>query len=170
MNISTLFSNNNLTDYGILISCGLILGCSLFYLIKSNNTAIPSTNIEGITNEEIDTIINESEVTKISNANIDAIIDSDSDTESYISSYDTESTLDVDLRELDLLVMPYVSSVFSNEEFIMPDVDFNICPIEELKLFELCSIFSKEMIEHELTEEDMKELIAIFPESDLATN
>jgi hypothetical protein len=52
----------------------------------------------------------------------------------------------------------------------MPDVDFNVCPIEELKLFEFCSLYGKEMAEHSVTEEEMMELICLFSDKDLATN
>jgi len=52
----------------------------------------------------------------------------------------------------------------------MPDVDFNVCSIEELKLFELSSIFSREMEEHSISEEDLIGLIKRFPKKDLTTN
>jgi hypothetical protein len=52
----------------------------------------------------------------------------------------------------------------------MPDVDFNVCPIEELKLFELSSIFQRELAEKSLSEEDLMELISLFSKEDLATN
>jgi len=58
----------------------------------------------------------------------------------------------------------------SSEPFIMPDVDFNVCSIEELKLFELSSIFSREMEEHSISEEDLIGLIKRFPKKDLTTN
>jgi hypothetical protein len=106
-----LLFDNNLTYYGILIGCGLILSCSLFYLIRSNNTAINENRVP------------------ISNANIeDVLTDNDSDTESdYISSYDTESTLDVDINELDLI--------------FHAKCRFYICSIQELKNFEISSIY-----------------------------
>src|SRR5712664_3224439 len=151
--------NNNLTDYSILIGCGLILGCSLFYLIKSNYTAIPSTNIEALTNAEIEAIINENAVTIINNENIDAIIDSDSDTDvasDYQSTSDNESISDVDLTDLDL--------------FFMPDVDLNVCSIQELKFFEISSIFHREIAEKMVTDEELMDLICYMAESDLTTN
>ena len=122
MNNNFLY-DNNLTDYGIIICCGLILGCSIYYLIRSNNIAIPSENIEALTNEAI---VNENAVTIINNENIDAIIDSDSDTDiesDYQSTSDNESILDFDFTDLDL--------------FFMPNVDFDVCSIQELKLFEI---------------------------------
>jgi len=55
--------------------------------------------------------------------------------------------LDEILKDQDLILFfwPYFESQFRNVEFIMPDVDFNVCPIQELKLFEFCSLFEKEM-------------------------
>ena len=109
MNYNLLF-DNNLTSYGILISCGLILGCSLYYLIGSNYITIPSKNVEAFTNEEMEAIINENAVTVINNENIDAIIDSDFDTDvesdhdtifDYASSSDDESISDDDIADLD---------------------------------------------------------------------
>lgn len=52
----------------------------------------------------------------------------------------------------------------------MPDVDFNVCPIEELKLFELVSLYSRELSEHAVSTEDLMELICLFSKADLATN
>jgi len=158
MNYNLLF-DNNLTDYGILIGCWLILGCSLFYLIRSNYTAISSKNIEALTNEEIEAIVNENAVTIINNENIDAIIDSDSDTDvtsDYQSTFDNESILDVDITELDL--------------FFMPNVDFDVCSIQELKFFEISSIYSREIAEKMITDEELMELICSFTDIELATN
>jgi hypothetical protein len=156
MNYNLLF-DNNLTDYGILIGCGLILGCSLFYLIRSNY--IPSKNIEALTNEEIEAIVNENAVTIRTNENIDAIIDSDSDTEvasDYQSTSDNESILDVDFTDLDL--------------FFMPNVDFDVCSIQELKFFEISSIYYREIAEKLVTDEQLKEIIGAFTDIELATN
>jgi hypothetical protein len=156
MNYNLLF-DNNLTDYGILIGCGLILGCSLIYLIRSNY--IPYRNIEALTNEEIEAIVNENAVTIITNENIDAIIDSDSDTEvasDYQSTSDNESILDFDFTDLDL--------------FFMPNVDFDVCSIQELKFFEISSIYYREIAEKLVTDEELKEIIGVFTDIELATN
>jgi hypothetical protein len=157
MNIN-LFFDNHFTDYGILIGCGLILSCSVIYLIRSNYTAIPSKNLEALTNEEIEAIVNENAVTKINNENIDAIIDSDSDTDvtSDYQTTDNESILDVDCNELDL--------------FFMPNVDFDVCSIQELKLFEISSIYYREIAEKFITEEQLTEIISSFTDAELATN
>jgi hypothetical protein len=179
-----LFSNNNFLEYNleynILFWGGIILGCTLLYLIKSNYTVIPIKNKEALTNQEIEEIINENAdaLTVISNENIDAITDNDFDTDvSTLSTYDNESLFDSAtssdwedlLREVDISVLPYVKCS-NSEPFIMPDVDFNVCSIEELKLFEISSIFSKEIAEHSVSEEDLMELISIFSKEDLATN
>jgi hypothetical protein len=160
MNNNLLF-DNNLTYYGILIGCGLILGCSLYYLIKSNYTAIPSTNMKALTNEEIEAIFNEN-MEPISNANIDNFItDSDSDTDvnttfDYESSSDDESILDDDITDLDL--------------FFMPNVDFDVCSIHELKLFEISSLYYREIAEKMVTDEELIQLIYYFTDIELATN
>jgi hypothetical protein len=164
MNYNLLF-DNNLTSYGILISCGLILGCSLYYLIGSNYITIPSKNVEAFTNEEIEAIINENAVTVINNENIDAIIDSDFDTDvesdhdtiyDYASSSDDESISDDDIADLDL--------------FFMPNVDFDVCSIQELKFFEISSIYYKEIAEKSVTDEELTQLIGVFTDKQLATN
>jgi hypothetical protein len=158
MNFNLLF-DNNLTDYGILIGCGVILGCSLLYLISSNNTVIPSKNIVALTNEELEAIVNENAVTIINNENIDAIIDSDSDTDATLDSQttsDNESTLDFDYTDLDL--------------FFMPNVDFDVCSIQELKFFEISSIYYREIAENFISDEQLMELICGFTDIELATN
>ena len=160
MNLNSLFYNN-LTDHGISIGCGLFLGCSLFYLIKSNYTAIPSKNIEALTNEEIETIINENMVA-FTNSNVeDFITDSDSETDvelDYQSTFDSDSTSDTD-------------SILNDPDiFFMPDVDFDVCPIEELKFFEFKSLYSSEIEEHSITDEELMDFITLFTKEELATN
>nr|YP_009504193.1 hypothetical protein [Lactarius hatsudake]AWX52890.1 hypothetical protein [Lactarius hatsudake] len=174
---NTLLSNNNLLDYGILIGCGLILGCSVYYLIRSNYIANLPTNTEALTNQEIEAIINENAITVTNNENIDAIIDDDSDFSTdvdsqSVSNLDWASLSDFDeiLADQELWFLPWFDGLLNPGEFIMPDVDFNICPIEELKLYELSSLFSREMAEHSVSEEDLRELISMFTVEDLATN
>jgi hypothetical protein len=154
-----LLIDNNLNLYGILISSGFILGCSIYYLIKSNYTAIPSQNIETITNEDIEGIINENVVTIVTNDNIEAIIDSESDTDyasDYQSTFDSDSSLEIDITDLNL--------------FFMPNVDLNVCSIQELKVYEWTSIFAKELEENFVTEEELMDAVWIIPEELLFTN
>ena len=192
--IDNLLIDNNLSDYGILIGCALILGASVFYFIRGNNidnlpnnnaipsnnnaipsenTSIPSNNTEALTNQEMEAIINEN---MVPTSNIEYLVtDSDFDTESEhanISDHDTVSTDDLDeiLTDPDLFWVPSFESKFRSVEFLMPDVDFNVCSIQELKLFEFCSLFETEMAEHSISEEEMMELICYFSERDLATN
>jgi hypothetical protein len=156
---NNLLFDNNLTDYGILFSCGFILGCTLFYLIRSNYTTIPSKNIETLTNGEIEAIVNENTVTIINNEDIDAIIDSESDTDvesDSQSTSDSESTLDFDYGDLDL--------------YFMPNVDFNVCSIQELKFFEISSLYYREIAEKSVTDEELMDLICYCTESELLTN
>jgi hypothetical protein len=144
-----LLLDSNLTDISIYITCGFILSFCIYYVISYNYTAIPSNNIEAITNEGIEAIINENVETIINNENIDAIIDSDSDTETEVISdnqsiSDDESILNLD--DLDL--------------FFMPNVDFDVCSIQELKFFEFISLYSREMFEHSISHEDVMEFIS----------
>lgn len=158
---SKLLYDNNLTEYGIFIACGLVLGCTLYYIIRSNYTAIPTKNLEPLTHEEIETIITEN-MEPISNANIDQFI-TDSDFETDIatdsqSTFGSDSTSDME----NILDDPNM--------FFMPNVDFDVCPIEELKFFELSSLYHREIIEHSITDEELMDFITFFSKEDLCTN
>ena len=150
MNTNLLF-DNNLTYYTVLIASGIILGCCLCYLFNSNQTAILNPNIEAFTNEEIEAIVNENAVTITNSENIEAIIDSESDTDvesDYQMYFDSDSTSDTE-------------SILNDPDiFFMPNVDFDVCPIEELKFFEFSSLYSREIIEHSITDEDIMEFIS----------
>jgi hypothetical protein len=169
-----LLSNNfNFFGYGILIGCGLTLGCSVYYLLISNNTGNIPNNTEPLTNQQIETISKDNLVPD-SNTE-DFITDSDFETDpgsDYLSEHDSDSTdaFEEIFNNPDLYWVPPFESKFKNVEFIMPDVDFNVCPIEELKLYEFCALFGKEMAEHSVSEEEMMELISLFSEKELATN
>jgi hypothetical protein len=159
MDFNNLLTDPNFSDYEILMACGLILACSLFYLIRSNYIAIPSKNMEPLTNEEIEAVFNENAVTIASNESMYAMIDSDSDTDiasDYQSISDNESILDVDTRDLDL--------------FFMPNVDFDVCSIQELKIFEINSLYYRELAEKLVTQEELTQLIYYVPDYALATN
>jgi|ERR1700678_2802037 len=151
-NLLLLF-DDNLNLYVILIGSGLILTCTLYYLIKNNYTAIPSKNMEPLTNEKIEAIVNENaDKTAVSNENIDKLLtDSDSETEVELdsqSTFDSDSTSDTE-------------SILNDPDiFFMPNVDFDVCPIEELKLFEFNSLYSREIVEHSITQEDIIEFIS----------
>uniref|UniRef100_UPI0031F43255 hypothetical protein n=1 Tax=Russula emetica TaxID=152958 RepID=UPI0031F43255 len=162
--LNLILSDNNLSEYKILICCGFFLGYSIYYLIKKNNYFQPPTkNMEPFTYEEMETIFNENMVS-ISKENVEDLIsdnnstsDSDFDYESSFHS-DSDSTSDTEsiLNDPDL--------------FFMPNVDFDVCPIEELKLFEFTSLYSREMEEHSISEEEVMEFISWFSKEDLATN
>lgn len=144
-----LLIDNNLTDLGYLIASGLLLSFSLYYWIRSNDNVIYYQITEVLRNED--------------NENIEAIIDSDSDSdtdtevESDIqSTSDNESILDLDIIDLDL--------------FFMPNVDFDVCSIYELKFFEISSIFYREIAEKLITDEELIELLSLFTKAELATN
>ena len=171
--IENLLSNNYLFDYGIVIGSGVILGCSVYYLIRGNNTVNLPNNTEALITQEIEAIDNEN---KVHNSNIiDSLTESESEIETdydNISDYENADIADFDeiLKDPDLYFLPPFDPKFRTVEFIMPDVDFDVCSIEELKLYEFCSLFSKEMDEHDITEEDMMEIICMFPKEELATN
>jgi hypothetical protein len=52
----------------------------------------------------------------------------------------------------------------------MPNVDLDICPIEELKLYEWTYRYSRELEEHSISEEDIMEFLSWFSKEELATN
>jgi hypothetical protein len=82
MNLNLLLEYT-LIENGLLIGSVFILSCSVYYLFTKNssaNTNLPN-NTEGLTNEEIRTIVNKNIQNK------DAITDSDSN-----SSTDSSST------------------------------------------------------------------------------
>nr|YP_009715280.1 hypothetical protein [Russula subnigricans]QGK88086.1 hypothetical protein [Russula subnigricans] len=163
MNNNLLF-DNELTYYSILIiGSGLILVCTLYYLNKSLNTAIPTQNIEALTHGEIEAIIQENAVTvgKMNSEDMDAIVDSETDTDvefDYQDTFDNISRSDIEeiLNDPDL--------------FFMPNVDFDVCPIEELKFFEFTSLYAREIAEHSISDEEIMEFISWFSKEDLATN
>jgi hypothetical protein len=155
---SNLLLDTTLTYYGLLIGCGIILGCSfsLYKLIKSNYTASHSTNIPGLTNEEIEAIIKENALT-IFDSDSDSDYDSDHDTEAlfdYDSTSDTESISDIDISDL----------------FFMPNVDLKVCSIQELKFFEISSIYAEEIAANNVTDEELIQLIDYLKEDELFTN
>lgn len=158
MNNTNLLFDNTLTYYGILIGCGVILGCSfsLYQLIRSNYTTIPSKNIVDFTNEEIEAIVKENAIV-VSDSDYDS--ESDHDTEvlfDYQSTSDTESSSDDDIADLDL--------------FYMPNVDFDVCSIQELKFFEISSLYYKEIAANNVTDEELMQLICYLTEDQLLTN
>jgi hypothetical protein len=171
---SNLLYEQDFSGYFIIIGCGLILGCSLYYLFSSNNTPIPTTNMEPLssetipttnmeilTDEEIENYINESMETNSTEYIDNYITDSETDTESDNDTpFNSDSSSDIesiiDHRDLDL--------------FYMPNVDFDVCSLHELKFFELSSLYAKEIAEKEVTEEDIMDFIESYTDEELLTN
>jgi hypothetical protein len=156
--------DNNLSEYKVLIGCGFILGYSIYYLVLRNNYfQQPTRNMEPFTYEEMEEIFNENMVNS-SNQNVEELIsDNDSTSTSdfdYESSFhsDSDSTTDTEsiLNDPDL--------------FFMPNVDFDVCPIEELKLFEFNSLYAREIEAYHISEDEIIEFISWFSKEDLATN
>jgi hypothetical protein len=152
--INFFLLDNNLSEYKIIIGCGLILGYSIYYIIQKNNYFQPQTkNMEPFTYEEMETIFNENMIAGQTENVEDLISDNESISSSdfdYESSFnsDSDSTSDTEsiLNDPDL--------------FFMPNVDFDVCPIEELKLFEFTSLYSREIEEHCISEEEIMEFIS----------
>jgi hypothetical protein len=105
--------------------------------------------MEPLTYEEIETIINEN-MEPFTDGDVEDFI-TDSDFESDVVSemhFDSDSTSDIE-------------SVLNDPDiFFMPNVDFDVCPIEELKFFEFSSLYSREIIEHDISDEDIMEFIS----------
>jgi|HubBroStandDraft_5_1064220.scaffolds.fasta_scaffold00135_15 hypothetical protein len=161
-----LILDNNIDISWIVIGSLLILGCSIYYIIKSNNTAIPTNNKEALTYEDIQAIYDEERnrnIGTVSNENIDQFLTaSDAETDTA-SDYEFDSENEPDTSDIE--------SILNDQDiFIMPNVDFDVCPIEELKLFEFNSLYSKEIEEHGVTEEDIIDFIYSFSKEELATN
>ena len=143
--------DNNITDLGYLIFSGLLLSFALYYWIRSNDNVIYYQITEVLRNEDGENAIIDSD------SDTDTDTDTDTEVESDIeSTSDNESILDVDIIDLDL--------------FFMPNVDFDVCSIYELKFFEISSIFYREIAEKFITDEELIELISLFTKAELATN
>jgi hypothetical protein len=150
---SNLYLDNNLNIFYIIIGSGIIIKCSLYYLFLKNSNAIPSQNVEAFTHEEIEAIINENGTTVMNTDNIDDITITDSDfetdiTSDFIHSVESDSSYGIE-------------SVLDDPNlFFMPFVDFDVCPIEELKFFEFNSLYAREIIEHSISDEEIREFIS----------
>jgi hypothetical protein len=173
-----LISNENLSrEEAILICFGLFISYSIFFWIKiscfdtpikhlTNEDmeaieALMNEDMEHFIDEDIEAIMNEN-IVSVSNANIeDFITDSDSSTEletDYQSTFDSESSSDTE-------------SILNDPNlYFMPNVDFDVCPIEELKFFEFSSLYAREIAEHYITDEDIREFISWWSKEELATN
>jgi hypothetical protein len=52
----------------------------------------------------------------------------------------------------------------------MPNVDFNVCSLQELKFYEISSIYHKEIAEKQVDDEELMQLICYCTEEELTTN
>jgi hypothetical protein len=119
--------------------------------------------MEAFTHEEIEAIINENAITVRNSENIDDIIDSDSDTYTErTSEYESVLASSYNTDDEDIINNPDI--------FFMPNVDLDVCPIEELKFFEFTSLYARELIEHDISDEEVMEFISWFSEAELLTN
>lgn len=157
-----LFFENSLDLQRIWIVTGVLLTMSIYYLIIGDTHQQP--NREPFRPEEIEAIMNENAVNVV-NANIDAFTDSEFETETA-SAIDTPFVSD---SESDTNSDP--ESILDDPEiFFMPNVDFDVCPIEELKHFEFCSLYAKEIAEKSIEDEEIMEFLSLFTKEELATN
>lgn len=157
MNNNLIFEND-LAYYCLLISIGVILGITRHYLIKNNNTENLNINTDTINNNNLENILNE---------NMDNISESDFDTDTtsdYQSTFGSDSDSDSSIGFDDILNDPDL------DLFFMPNVDFNVCPIQELKFFEFSSLYARELVEHSISDEEIMEFISWFTDEQLCTN
>lgn len=149
MNYNLIF-DNNFNLYYILIGSGIILSCSLYYLLKKNNTENLNINTEIKNNEDIP---------HISDEIIETMTDSDYESDNasdYLSPFDCERNIEIYTDELDL--------------FFMPNIDTNVCSIHELKHYEISSLYREELEASHITDEKLEEILGIFSVEDLCTN
>jgi hypothetical protein len=52
----------------------------------------------------------------------------------------------------------------------MPNVDFDVCSLQELKFFEISSIYYREIAANSVTDEELMQLICYLSEKELLTN
>ncbi len=180
---NNIICNNDFSYYGILIGCGVFLTCSLFYYIRSNYPANPNPN--PLTDKEIEAVILEVEnLTDFTPEEMEEILNGNTNTnvaafsseniENYItdSDYETDTTSEYQTSfHSDSDSTADFESILNDPDlFFMPNVDFDVCPIEELKFFEFNSLYKREIIEHGITDDDIREFISWYSKEDLATN
>ena len=136
---------------------------------NNNNNFFPNQNIPAITNGEIEAIANENAVNAVNVLNIihiDETIDDEFEVDSGYGS--NESNVGSDISNDSDYQFEFV--INDPTPFVMPDVDFNICPIHELRAFEFQSLYARELEENSVSEEDVIEILSWFTEEQLATN
>jgi len=153
---------------------------------NNNNNFFPNQNIPAITNGEIEAIANENAVNAVNVLNIihiDETIDDEFEVDSGYGSNESNVGSDISNESIAGSNESNVGSDISNDSdyqfefvindptpFVMPDVDFNICPIHELRAFEFQSLYARELEENSVSEEDVIEILSWFTEEQLATN
>lgn len=158
-----MYSNliNDNSFYCIIICSGIFISGSLLYFVRTNYFAIPTQNVEELRQEDTDAIMNANAENEINNENIYAEYDSDTDTD--ISSYYQDSIHSENSTDFENILEDH-------DLFFMPNVDFNVCPIEELKLFEFKSLYARELIDHSISDDEIMEFLSWYSQEDLATN
>jgi hypothetical protein len=153
---TNLIINNYLSDYGLLIACGLIIGFSSYYFLKSNFKAISSKNMEALRAENMEAISQ----AKIDPNLTDSDLNTDSETD-HDTVWDSDSSSDTDTDT--------ENAAEQLEIYYLPFVDLDVCSIQELKLFELHSLYSEQIAAKNLTDEDLMEIITFFTDAELCS-
>ena len=99
--------------------------------------------------------INESDNSSVHGSDNSSINGSDN---SNVNGSDTDSNYQVEFI------------INDPSRFIMPDVDFNVCSIHECREFEFKSLYAKELEEHNISDEQLTEIVSWFTAEQLATN
>ena len=133
---------------------------------------MPDQNVQAITNGHMQAIANENTTNVLNIIFIDETVNDfevDSGYGSGNSSINGSDNSNVNGSDTD---SNYQVEFIINDpsRFIMPDVDFNVCSIHECREFEFKSLYAKELEEHNISDEQLTEIVSWFTAEQLATN
>jgi len=141
---------------------------------------MPDQNVQAITNGHMQTIANENTTNVLNIIFIDETVnDFEVDSgygsgNSSINGSDNSSINESDNSNVngsDTDSNYQVEFIINDpSRFIMPDVDFNVCSIHECREFEFKSLYAKELEEHNISDEQLTEIVSWFTAEQLATN
>jgi len=173
---TNLIMDNHLIEYGLFLGCGVIIGTYIYYLFKPDciyDTKFPTEDIDAIlaettanSNQNTDQNLTDSGLNTDSDS--DRILNTDSETDSDLNTdsetdhdtpWNSDSSSDSDSEEI----------VIPEDTHFIPNVDFDVCSLHELKLFEIKSLYSRQIAENNLTDEDLMEIITFFSDADLCS-
>ena len=110
--------------------------------------ALIAVNMEAISQAKINPSLTDSNLNTDSETDHDPVFDSD-------SSFDTDTDTENVAEKLEIYYLPFV--------------DLDVCSIQELKLFELHSLYSEQIAAKNLTDEDLMEIITFFTDAELCS-